>query len=325
MKKIFSMLLVLLFMGAIVFGLIGCGSETAVDTPEEEAVEETGEEEEEQEEQEESLDPADVVLAAAQAYFPATADSNNIMSSDDLKAMIDDNPNSVMVLDIRSAEDFEAGHIEGAVHSAWAEVGQIMDRIPRNRPVVVACYSGQTAGQTVGVLRMAGFDNVVSLASGMTFGWGAEGAGYAMGGTGMEAAADLSSASSPSNEEEEILWEIAQDYFAAVATGNNIIPGPELYEALETNPNSFYVLDIRAQDDYDEGHIVGSVHSAWSEVGNILGDLPSTRPIVVACYSGQTAGQTVGVLRMLGYDALSLQFGIREGWVKREDLPLVTE
>jgi rhodanese-related sulfurtransferase len=321
MKKVFSLFFVLIFLGVLVFGLFGCGTDTAVETPEEEVevVEEVAEE------QEVTLDQGEVLLAAAEAYFPKTAESNNIMSADDLKAMLDDNPNSVLVLDIRSAEDFEAGHIEGAVHSPWAKVGEIMDRIPRNRPVIVACYSGQTAGQTVGVLRMAGFDNVKSLASGMTFGWGAEGAGYPTDGTGMVAAADLSSVSSPANEEEAILWEVAMDYFDAVASSNNIIPGPELHEALEANPNAFYVLDIRSKEDYDQGHIVGSVHSPWSEVGNLLGDLPSTRPIIVACYSGQTAGQTVGVLRMLGYDARSLQFGIREGWVKRENLPLVTE
>jgi len=319
MKKFFSLFFVLIFVGVLTFGLFGCGTDTAVETPEEEVVEEVAEE------QEVTLDQGEVLLAVAEAYFPKTAESNNIMSAEDLKAMLDDNPSSVLVLDIRSAEDFEAGHIEGAVHSAWAKVGEIMDRIPLNRPVVVTCYSGQTAGQTVGVLRMAGFDNVKSLASGMTFGWGAEGAGYPTDGTGMVAAADLSSVTSPASEEEAILWEVAMDYFAAVASGNNIIPGPELHEALETNPNAFYVLDIRSKEDYDLGHIVGSVHSPWSEVGNLFGDLPSTRPIVVACYSGQTAGQTVGVLRMLGYDARSLQFGIREGWVKRENLPLVTE
>lgn len=324
MKRAFSIILVLVFLGVLSFGLFGCGTDTAVDTPED--VEEVVEEVEEAVEEElATLDEGEVLLAAAEAYFPKTAESNNIMSADDLKAMLDDNPNSVLVLDIRSAEDFEAGHIEGAVHSAWAQVGEIMDRLPGNRPVVVTCYSGQTAGQTVAVLRMAGFENVKSLASGMTFGWGEEGAGYPSDGTGMVAATDLDSVSSPANEEEEILWAVAQDYFAAVASSNNIIAGPDLYEALEANPNSFYVLDIRSKEDYDQGHIVGSVHSPWSEVSNLLGDLPSTRPIVVACYSGQTAGQTVGVLRMLGYDALSLRFGIREGWVKRDALPLVTE
>jgi len=328
MKKLFSLLLVVLFMGVLVLGLVGCGTEEAVEAPEEEMVDEEPADEEAveetEEEPEEALDAGEVLLEAAKDFFAGVATDNNIMPPAEVKDMLDSNPNSILILDIRSAEDFEAGHIPGAVHSPWAEVGNIMDRLPRNKPVVVACYSGQTAGQTVGVLRMAGFNNVKSLQSGISLGW-VEAAGLPLDDTGMNAAADLDSVSSPADEKEEIIWEAAKEFFAAVASGNNIIPGPELNDALESNPNSFYVLDIRSADDYAEGHIVGSVHSPWAELGNLLEDLPSTRPIVVGCYSGQTAGQTVGVLRLLGFDAYSLQFGVRDGWVTREGLPLVTE
>ncbi|OPL14986.1 MAG: hypothetical protein AVO34_00270 [Firmicutes bacterium ML8_F2] len=331
MKKLFSLLLVVLFMGVMVFGLVGCETEEAVETPEEEVVDEeqadeeaVEEPEEETDEPEEALDAGAVLLEAAKDYFAKTATDNNIMPPADVKEMLDSNPNSIFILDIRSAEDFEAGHIPGAVHSAWAEVGNIMDRIPQNKPVVVTCYSGQTAGQTVAVLRMAGFDNVKSLQSGISLGW-VEAAGLPLDETGMNAAGDLDSVSSPAAEKEEIIWEAAKEFFAAVASDNNIIPGPELNDALEANPNSFYVLDIRSADDYAAGHIAGSVHSPWSEVSNLLEDLPSTRPIAVGCYSGQTAGQTVGVLRLLGFDAYSVQFGIRDGWVEKEGLPVVTE
>jgi rhodanese-related sulfurtransferase len=39
-------------------------------------------------------------------------------------------------------------------------------------------------------------------------------------------------------------------------------------------------------------------------------DLPKDKTIVVYCYTGQTAGQTVGILRLLGYDAVSLNGGV---------------
>ncbi len=322
MKRSISLMLAVLFMAVLAFGLFGCGSGDPA-APVEEAIEEI--EEAVEEAVEEALDVDAIVEAAAKAYFAAVATDNNIMQSADIKDMLDGNPDSVFILDIRSGEDFEAGHIPGAYHSAWASVGDIMDRIPRNRPVVVTCYTGQTAGQAVGWLRMAGFDNVKSMASGMTFGWGPEGNNFPIEGTGPNPAADLSSVSSPNSAEEEVLWEMAQMMSAEVAAGNNIIPPADLNEALEANPGAFYVLDIRALDDYNEGHIPGSVHSPWAEVGNLIDELPTNRPIVVACYTGQTAGQTVGVLRMLGFDAISLQFGIREGWVKRAELPLVTE
>lgn len=321
MKRTLSMLFVLLMMGVMVFGLIGCGTETAVETPEEDAVEEIAEEEEVVEEQ---VDVDALFTDLAKSYFQNTAQSNNIIAADEVKAMLDSNPDSVFILDIRSAEDFEAGHIEGAYHSAWASVGEIMDRIPTNKPVVVTCYTGQTAGQAVAWLRMAGFDNVKSLKLGMTRGWTEEHS-FESTGQGMNAVADLPAVSAPANAEEEAVWAVAQEMFADVATvGNNIIQPEELHEALESNPNAFYVLDIRSAEDYAAGFIAGAIHSPWADVGDMLGELPSNRPIAVVCYTGQTAGQTVGVLRMLGYDAKSVASGMNLGWDAKE-LPLVTE
>jgi rhodanese-related sulfurtransferase len=318
MKKNAKLLLILLLVGLMVFSVVGCGSNNgAVEPPEtEDPVDE---------EPVVILDPQQVAVDAAKAYFAAVADHNNLIKSEDLKDMLDANPNSALVIDIRSAEDFEAGHIEGAVHSAWGKIGEIMDRIPTNRPVVVACYSGQTAGQTVGLLRMAGFDNVQSLRYGMKLGW-VEGEEFPADGEGMNAAADLPVVSQPATEEEEILWEKAKVVFADIAAGNRALIEPvDLLDALEANPNAMYVLDIRSGEDFAEGHIEHSVHSAWAKVGDVLDTLPTNRPVVVGCYSGQTAGQTVGVLRMLGFDAKSLLYGVRDGWVQRAELPLVTE
>ena len=38
--------------------------------------------------------------------------------------------------------------------------------------------------------------------------------------------------------------------------------------------------------------------------------LPTDKTIVIYCYTGQTAGQTVAGLRMLGLDAVSLNGGM---------------
>ncbi|MDW7649905.1 MAG: rhodanese-like domain-containing protein [Bacillota bacterium] len=319
MMKFAKLLLILLLIGVMAFSVVGCGQEANTPEPP------VNEDPVDNEPPADTLDPQEVAMEAAKTFFAAVADSNNIISSEDLKDMLDANPNSALVIDIRSAEDFEAGHIEGAVHSPWGNVGEIMNRIPKNKPVIVACYSGQTAGQTVGLLRMAGFDNVKSLLSGMKLGW-VGGAEFPTDGEGMNAAADLPEVTEPATEEEQILWEKAQEVFADIASGDRALIEPaELKDALDGNPSSFYVLDIRREEDFVEGHIEHSVHSAWAKAGDVLETLPTNRPVVVACYSGQTAGQTVGVLRLLGFDAKSLLYGVREGWVKRAELPLVTE
>lgn len=262
-----------------------------------------------------ALDKDAVLLKAAQEYFAQLANGNNMMPAKDLKQMMDDNPDAVVVVDIRRAADFEAGHIPGAFHSEWADLGKVMEKIPTNRQVVVACYSGQTAGQAVGALRLAGFNNVKSLAAGMgSWSFDTE--------TGTRDMASRSNVSSPKGEEQEILWEAAKANFVSVGKdGNKIIQGQALLDQLETNPRAFKVIDIRGEADWAEGHVMGSTHVAWAQFGTILPSLDKKDRIVIVCFSGQTAGQTVGVLRSMGYDAYSLAGGMNNGW-KPAGLPM---
>lgn len=264
-----------------------------------------------------ALDKDAVLMAAATEYFEQLANGNNIMQAAAVKQMLDDNPDAVVVVDIRRAADFEEGHIPGAFHSEWADLGKVMEKIPTNRQVVVACYSGQTAGQAVGALRLAGFNNVVSLAAGMSS-WTAETE------TGMRAMASRNNVSSPKGEEQEILWEAAKANFVSVGKdGNKMIQSQALYDALDTNPRAFKVLDIRGKSDWEAGHVMGSTQVDWAKFGTVLPSLDKKDKIVIVCFSGQTAGQTVGVLRSMGFDAYSLAGGMNNGW-KPAGLPMET-
>mgnify|MGYP001072838810 CR=1 FL=1 len=267
-----------------------------------------------------AIDKDAVLLAAAKDYFAQVAISNNMISAKDVSMMLEDNPQATLVIDIRSAADFEAGHITGAYHSTWAGLGDVMEKIPTNRQVVIVCYSGQTAGQAVAALRLAGFTNARTMTGGMN-GWRA--AELTADETGERALASRSNASSPRTEEDKVLWDAAKTYFKKVGTeGNKFITSQDLYDALQTNPRAFTVIDIRGKDDFDGGHIEFSTHTAWAQFGDRLESLPKDGRIVVACFSGQTSGQTVGVLRTLGYDAYSLQGGINNAW-KPAGLPLI--
>ncbi|MGI6466774.1 MAG: rhodanese-like domain-containing protein [Sphaerochaetaceae bacterium] len=312
MKKKFSIALLIVLLSAMLV-FTGCGKKEAAATvapaaaPAATAPAATP-----------AIDKDAVLLEAAKEYFAAIATNNNMISAADVKATLDDNPQALFIIDIRSAADFAAGHIEGAYHSAWADVGASLEKIPTNRQVVVVCYSGQTAGQAVGALKLAGF-NVKSLTGGMG-GW--TGAGFAAEATGSNPLASRSNASSPRNEKQEVLWDAARAYFKSVGTdGNKLITPQDLYDALDTNPRAFTVVDIRGASDFAEGHIMGATHTAWADFGSILETLPRNGRIVVACFSGQTSGQTVGVLRAMGFDAYSLQGGMNNGW-KPAGLPL---
>ena len=83
-------------------------------------------------------------------------------------------------------------------------------------------------------------------------------------------------------------------------------------EELTALLNDFYILDVRRSEDYASGHIEGSVNTSLVNVLDAAA--AADKPILVACYTGQSAGHAVAALRLSGYpDAKVLKFGIA-GW-----------
>lgn len=69
-----------------------------------------------------------------------------------------------MLLDVRTAEEYGAGHIDGAVNVPVDQVPRRLDELgPRERAMVVYCRSGRRSADAVAVLRRAGFANVHDL------------------------------------------------------------------------------------------------------------------------------------------------------------------
>jgi hydroxyacylglutathione hydrolase len=81
---------------------------------------------------------------------------------------------TVTVLDVRSANEWNDGHLPGATH---IPLGYLMDRlaeIPPDKPVVVQCQSGGRSSIAASILERAGFGDVSNLAGGLSA-WSASG------------------------------------------------------------------------------------------------------------------------------------------------------
>ena len=74
-------------------------------------------------------------------------------------------PNSPAVLDVRSAKEFDAGHIPGSIHIPYDEIEQRIAELEpyREKGLVVYCRTGRRAGIAEDVLARAGFERVWDL------------------------------------------------------------------------------------------------------------------------------------------------------------------
>ena len=80
---------------------------------------------------------------------------------------------SSLVLDVREQFEWDAGHIDGALHIPMNEVPGRLDDLPKDRPVIVVCHLGQRSAVVANFLAQQGY-SVENLDGGLER-WSAEG------------------------------------------------------------------------------------------------------------------------------------------------------
>jgi phage shock protein E len=70
--------------------------------------------------------------------------------------------NGVLLVDVRSAEEFAQGHIEGSINIEWDNTDALIAAIgeDKQRPVVVYCRSGNRSGKAMVELATKGYNNI---------------------------------------------------------------------------------------------------------------------------------------------------------------------
>jgi rhodanese-related sulfurtransferase len=67
------------------------------------------------------------------------------------------------LLDVRTSEEFDGGYIPGAINISLQELQQKLNRIPKDKPVVVYCRSGNRSAFAANILMQAGYTEVYDL------------------------------------------------------------------------------------------------------------------------------------------------------------------
>lgn len=78
------------------------------------------------------------------------------------------------VLDVREPEEYNHGHIPGAINVPQADLASRLEEVPRNRPVIVVCERGVRSLRAAQFLIQVGFGQVVSVKGGTAAWRGAE-------------------------------------------------------------------------------------------------------------------------------------------------------
>lgn len=88
--------------------------------------------------------------------------SYKLINSSQLKQLIASGE-SLFIIDVRSPDEYKAGHIYGAVNITGIELGSVLSSIPRDRKIIVYCSTSQAAISNAQFLANKGFNNVYAL------------------------------------------------------------------------------------------------------------------------------------------------------------------
>jgi len=197
---------------------------------------------------------------------------------------------SPLLIDVREASEYEAGHIPGAINIPLRTLTENLDKIPADMPVFVYCASGHRAGMALSSLRILGYDNVKSYSPGWK-GWTA-----AEGEVSMDA---VEAAIYP-------VKEVNAEALAAVS--EFLINIPEGWLSLGTVEKLDEVIgvgaqlvDVREVSEFEGGAITDAINIPIRSLGENLDQIPTDTPVVVYCASGFRASLSLAALQIMGY------------------------
>jgi rhodanese-related sulfurtransferase len=222
------------------------------------------------------------------------------------------------IFDIRQAVHYDEGHIKNAVNSSLGAI--VADAANTTKPILVVCYSGQSAAHAVVALRLSGYPDTKTLKWGMS-GWTRENeCDKWTGATKSEAIAsgnwvsdvtvqpstyDYPTLTSTSTDGATIL---AERVAAMTAKGFQGIASSDVYGT----PANYHINNFWTQGDVDTYGIISGAYLV-NPLTLANGEIKAYDPDatnVTYCWTGQTSSMVTAYLTVLGYEATSLKNGV---------------
>lgn len=185
-------------------------------------------------------------------------------------------PTSQILVDLRSAADFAAGHIPGSLSiplnksfTTWA--GSLL---PYDRDIQLIFPDRDAAGlrEAVRDLALIGLDRIAGYWSVDAIDW----------------------------------W---RDQGRPLTTVSQMSPA-------SAAAAKYAIVDVRAASEWEQGHIPGATHIPLSELADRLAELPTDRPLVLQCAGGGRSMIAASLLQAHGVAGVVNLSGGYTAWLK---------
>ncbi len=206
-----------------------------------------------------------------------STDPYKVVTSAELKALVDNKFPGLVIIDARSPEEFQEVHISGALSIPLPKLEKdaTLLKSPKDAKLVFYC-NGVKCGKSGKSAKIAidnGFRDVSVYAEGM-----------------------------PVWEEKGFPMNTGPDYAKKVATIR--LKPAELKALLEQKPDTITLVDVREPDEFAAGHIPGAINLPLANFAAGSGVLDKGKRIVVYCNTGNRSYSAYRKLQKLAYPAI---------------------
>jgi rhodanese-related sulfurtransferase len=104
---------------------------------------------------------------------------------------------------------------------------------------------------------------------------------------------------------------VLRDYLQSTKDDWNYITPIDFYNEYYTKKKDYFLIDLRSEKEYKKMHVKGSKNIFWLTIldEKQLKKLPKDKPIFLICYVGHTSSQVLILLKLLGYNVVSIKYG----------------
>ncbi len=255
------------------------------------------------------------LAALLDAYISNLPASFNAIRANDLAAVLAEEPD-ILLVDVRTVDEFEDGHLEGAINVPLVELTNHLDMLPDpGQKMVVYCGSGHRSAMAMVLLNLLGYENAVSLLGGVKAWTAAE----------LPVTTDVVDYEpGVAPEFDATLLELIDAYVKAIPAGYYTIGADDLNIALIENPP--YLIDVRTDGEVADGFIEGAVHVELRSFVSQMDQWPAdlSEPTVVYCGSGHRSVISMVTMQLMGYENVRSLAGGMKAWLAKE-YPVVAE
>lgn len=190
--------------------------------------------------------------------YIATAQEFKIINTDELKAMID-NKKDFILIDTRSKEEYEEAHIINAINIPEKQFEKVAPELIKEKDKMLIFYcSGVKCGKSKRTAKIAesmGYTNLVIYNEGF-----------------------------PVWEERGLKVVAGPEYEKKIETTK--IKPLDLKKMIDEKNQNYVLIDVRDESEYREGHIPTAINIPANIIASKQDILPKDKKIIVYCNSG---------------------------------------